>query len=59
MTVSQQFIKKQLTNRKTLGIIAFASRDVADVKFNGILAEQQFGLRRNTQEAEEAPLLRV
>ena len=24
-----------------------------------ILAEQQFGLRRNTQEAEEAPLLRV
>ncbi len=26
---------------------------------NSILVETQFGIRRNTQEAEEAPLLRV
>ena len=51
----QKRCKKPLTNANALGIITFALLEV----HNFILVEDEFRLWRNTQEAEEAPLLRV
>ena len=54
--VCLESIKKQLTNILFICIITFASRKGRE---KSILTEVDIQLWRNTQEAEEAPLLRV
>ena len=54
--LKKKVVKISLTNRSALGIITLAFVN----ERNCILVETLFGLLwRNTQEAEEAPLLRV